>query len=193
MFSCDQGQQTRLITTLVGLLATLLVTWSTRAESNTTGRSFSVLSYNVHGLFRLFARDDPGDRSPTIGWLASEYDIVLLQEDFEYSDAIAAQIGESVRFRGNGMGFDLRRVAVKIVLLPFQFLIPHFSPPYGAGVTTYVGADLTVAPDVTRENYTACAGWVRRGGDCWANKGFLRVRIRTAEGAEVDIYNTHLD
>src|SRR5262249_13472307 len=49
----------------------------------------SVLTYNVNGLFRGAAESDPGARTPMIGWLANRYDVVLLQEDFEYHDVIA--------------------------------------------------------------------------------------------------------
>ncbi len=31
------------------------------------------------------------------------------------------------------------------------------------------------------------------GNDCWATKGFLFVRLRLESGAEVDVYDTHLE
>jgi endonuclease/exonuclease/phosphatase family metal-dependent hydrolase len=186
---CSSGR----VVLLVNVFVTFLTTACVRAEANVPGHVYSVLSYNVHGLFRLVAKDNPAERSTAIGRFASPYDIVLLQEDFEYGDTIAAQMGNSARFRGNGMGWDPRRIAAKALLFPLQLLIPHFSPPYGAGITTFVGADLTATSDVARESYTDCSGWLGGTGDCWANKGFLRVRIRTPEGGEVDVYNTHLE
>ena len=51
------------------------------ARADAEADTVSVLSYNVHGLFRLAAADNPRNRMPTIGWLASRYDVVLLQED----------------------------------------------------------------------------------------------------------------
>lgn len=185
--------QRRRALVLAVLIVLLFAAPPTRAESPAAGRVYSVLSYNVHGLFRLIAKDNPGDRSPIIGWFASYYDIVLLQEDFEYHEVIATQMGDRMRFRGNGVGWDPRRVAVKVLLFPFQLLIPHFSPPYGAGISTFVGADLTADSDISRKSYKDCSGWLGGTGDCWANKGFLRVPIRTPEGAAVDIYNTHLE
>ena len=176
-----------------GLLGILLVLSPPGAAANAAECSFSFLTYNVHGLFPLIAKDNPRDRSPTIGWLATKYDIVLLQEDFEYHDIIAAQIEHHSSFQGNGMGFDPRRVAVKIVLFPFQLLLPHFSPPYGAGITAFVDNEFSVDPDVTRKSYDQCYGWFGANGDCWARKGFLRVRVRTPEGVEIDVYNTHLE
>lgn len=152
-----------------------------------------VLAYNVHGLFRTIAKDRPRDRMPTIAWLANRYDVVLFQEDFEYHHVLAAQMNGSVGVRGNGMGWDPRRVAVKVLLAPVAIFIPHFSPPYGAGVSTFVRENLVVADDVTRRSYGACVGWFGANGDCWANKGFLRVEVRTSGGAEIDFYNTHLE
>ncbi len=174
------------------LCAVLLSAQPCGAQPSADESLLSVLSYNVHGVSRFLAKDNPRDRSPTIGWLASRYDLVLLQEDFEYYDLIAGQMPGRATFRGNGMGRDPRRVAAKAVLFPAAFLLPRFSPPYGAGLTTLVDAAKLEASDVERQPYTACSGWVRRQGNCWAAKGFLRVRIRLPNGAAVEVYNTHL-
>jgi len=163
-----------------------------RAGDSAPGHTFSLLSYNVHGLFPLAAKDDPRDRMPTIGWLANKYDVVLYQEDFEYHHILAEQMEDSVGYRGNGMGWDPRRVAAKVFLSPVAVFLPHFSPPYGDGVSTF--ADETFAPaDVAREPYAECNGWFGQNGDCWARKGFLRVRLHTPGGGEIDVYNTHLE
>jgi len=167
---------------------------STVTVSPANAASFSLLSYNVHGLFRLAAKDIPGARSHTIGWLASRYDVVLFQEDFEYHRAIKKEMRGRRAFRGNGMRLDPRLVAVKALLLPARLFVPHFSPPYGAGLSAFADPALVAEPAVARRRYKTCAGWVRSSGaDCWASKGFLRVRLRTPGGAEVDVYNTHLD
>jgi endonuclease/exonuclease/phosphatase family metal-dependent hydrolase len=153
----------------------------------------SILSYNVHGLFRLAAKDRPRDRMPTIGWLANKYDVVLLQEDFEFPDVVAHQIQNAASHRGNGMWGHPVLVLAKLVAFPFTFWVPRFSPPYGSGLTTHVPAEMDVADAVTRKPYDDCAGWVGSQLDCWARKGFLRVRVRTPDGAEVDVYNTHIE
>jgi endonuclease/exonuclease/phosphatase family metal-dependent hydrolase len=44
-----------------------------------------------------------------------------------------------------------------------------------------------------RAPYDECAGWFGSALDCWARKGYLRVRIRDAQGSEVDLYNTHIE
>jgi len=165
----------------------------TAAAISETGTEITVLSYNVHGLFPLIAKDDPRDRMPTIGWLANRYEVAMFQEDFEYHHVIRDQMPGSVGVRGNGMGWDPRLVAVKLLLSPVSIFLPHFSPPYGAGISIFVRESLAIADDVDREPFGLCRGWFGSTGDCWASKGYQRVGIRTPEGAEIDLYNTHLE
>ena len=161
--------------------------------SSEAGTEISVLSYNIHGLFPLIAKDDPRDRMPTIGWLANRYEIAMFQEDFEYHHTIAGQMPGAVGIRGNGMGWDPRLVAVKLLISPVSIFLPHFSPPYGAGISIFVRESLLIADDFDREPFGLCRGWFGSTGDCWATKGYQRVGIRTPEGAEIDLYNTHLE
>ncbi len=153
----------------------------------------SVLSYNIHGLFPLAAKDDPRERMPTIGWLSNRYDIAMFQEDFEYHQVIRSQMPGSVGFRGNGMGWDPRRVFAKLLVAPIAVFLPHFSAPYGAGISIFVRESLAIADDFDREAFGVCHGWFGSNGDCWARKGYQRVGIRMPGGAEVDLYNTHLE
>jgi len=165
----------------------------TSAELSETGTEITVLCYNVHGLFPLAAKDDPRDRMPTIGWLASRYEVAMFQEDFEYHDVIRSQMPGTVGIRGNGMGWDPRRVLAKLLVSPVSIFLPHFSPPYGAGISTFVREALAIGDDVDREAYGICRGWFGSDGDCWARKGYQRVGIRTPEGLEIDLFNTHLE
>jgi hypothetical protein len=165
---------------------------SAGSDTDGPGSEISVLNYNIHGLFPWIAKDSPRDRMPTIGWLAHKYDVVGFTEDFEYHHVIAQQMGDAEGYRGNGIWHDARLIAAKLLLFPVAVFIPHFSPPYGSGVSTFVDTDLEVV-EVNREPYRICNGWVGANGDCWAAKGFLHTRIVTASGAEVDVYNTHLE
>jgi endonuclease/exonuclease/phosphatase family metal-dependent hydrolase len=164
-----------------------------RTESSGTGTEITVLCYNVHGLFPLAAKDDPRDRMPTIGRLANQYDIAMFQEDFEYHHVIRSRMPGAIGIRGNGMGWDPRRVLAKLLLSPVSIFLPHFSPPYGAGISIFVRESLAIAEDIDREPFGICRGWLGSDGDCWAHKGYQRVGIRTPEGAEIDLYNTHLE
>jgi len=163
------------------------------AEISESGTEIPVLSYNIHGLFSLAAKDDPRDRMPTIGWLANQYDVAMFQEDFEYHDVLRGQMPGAIGVRGNGMGWDPRRVFAKLLVLPVSVFLPHFSPPYGAGISIFVRESLAIAGDIDREPFNLCRGWFGATADCWALKGYQRVGIRTPSGAEVDLYNTHLE
>jgi endonuclease/exonuclease/phosphatase family metal-dependent hydrolase len=154
----------------------------------------SVLSYNVHSIFPFAAKDDPRDRMPTIGWLAHKYDVVLLQEDFEFHGKLVQQLrGDAVGYRGNSIWRSPHLAVTKVLTFPLLVWIPALSIPYGSGVSTFVDKDLHVPDSAVREAYGSCHGWVSYANDCWSAKGYLRVQIRTPEGAEVDVYNTHLE
>jgi hypothetical protein len=178
--------------TLLILLMSIIAGAETPEESRTSDDWLTLLSFNVHGIFRMIAKDDPRDRMPTIAWLADHYDIVLFQEDFEYHEILAENLPESDDEEGNGMGWDPRRVLAKAVSFPFAVFVPHFSPPYGSGISTFVRTPFATGIS-DREAYGLCHGWFGANGDCWSSKGWLRVRVRTPNGAEIDVYNTHLE
>jgi endonuclease/exonuclease/phosphatase family metal-dependent hydrolase len=159
---------------------------------STAGDEFAVLSYNVHGLFRVAAKDDPRDRMPAIGWLSRRYQVVLYQEDFEYHDLLSQQLSEHESFVGNGVAGDVRRILAKLIAMPITMWIPRFSPPYGAGISTAIH-HRNVVLESRKDHYHDCHGWFGANGDCWAAKGYLMVRFRTPAGAEIDVYNTHLE
>jgi endonuclease/exonuclease/phosphatase family metal-dependent hydrolase len=170
----------------------LLATVTSVQAEDEQGVEFRLLTYNVHALFKAIAKDAPRDRIPTIGWLANRYDVVLFQEDFEYSKLLAKQMAGSVRIAGNGMGWDARRVAAKVLIAPVAIFIPYFWPPYGDGITTFVDGRFALG-ESHREPFSECHGWFGANGDCWARKGFLRVRMELPHGGEIDVYNTHLE
>jgi endonuclease/exonuclease/phosphatase family metal-dependent hydrolase len=155
--------------------------------------SLSLLTYNVHGLSWIVAKDNPHHRMPAIGRLSNQYDVVLYQEDFEYHDVLRKQLRRYTIFRGNGMGSDPRRMLMKALMAPLGIVLPRFSAPYGAGVSALVRSDWAAPDDVDRGAYGSCHSWFGSRGDCWANKGWLRVGIQLGNGVRVDLYTTHLD
>ncbi len=139
---------------------------------------FSVVSYNTHGLPAWIARDDPETRLPQISPLLNRYDVALIQEDWEYHELLTREARHQIVERGGAARPGWLRL---------------FGLGNGSGLTSLVqrpGKDLL---DTTREFLGACAGWLSRANDCWASKGFLRLRLRFSNGKAVDLYNVHLD
>lgn len=174
----------------MNLVVVACVSAAGEAQADT---ELSVLSYNVRGLPALIAQDRPRSRAKAIGSLASAYDVVLFQEDFEYHSILRKRMEGSVGVAGNGSVFDPRRLAGQILLAPVAVFLRHFSVPYGAGLSTFVKSHLMLPGGVRRAPYNVCDGWFGNAFDCWASKGYLRVRIRAPDGGMVDVYSTHLD
>jgi hypothetical protein len=129
----------------------------------------TVLCYNVRGLPDLVAGDDPASRMRAISQRLDTYDVALVQESWAHGEILAAQAGHATRERSGGVDTGLL----------FQ-----------TGLATFARPRLRA---VTRGSLGACAGWLGGANDCLADKGFLRVRLRLENGAEVDFWNLHLD
>ncbi|MEU5110687.1 jacalin-like lectin [Streptomyces longwoodensis] len=141
---------------------TLAASSAAAADSGT----FSVLTYNVAGLPEsLSSASTPREPSTTaIGQRVTPYDIVHVQEDFNYHAALYA--GDTAHpYRtptsgGAGIGSGLNTLA-KI--------------PYDQD-------------DFERVRWNSCR---LDSGDCLTPKGFTFARQRLAEGVYVDFYNLH--
>ena len=129
----------------------------------------AVLSYNVHGLDRLVVDDDPETRMPAISSRLNAYDVALIQESWTYWDALASDTTHSVRERGNG---------------------PHPGTFFQTGLASLARPAFVA---VSRGSLGACAGWLGGANDCLADKGYLRLKLRLANGVELDFWNLHLD
>ena len=129
----------------------------------------AVLSYNVHGLHRWLVDDDPEARMPAISSRLNAYDVALIQESWTYYDALAAQATHPVRERGNGPNPGML----------FQTGLASFARP------AFVA--------VSRGSLGACSGWLGGANDCFADKGYLRLRVRLVNGVALDFWNLHLD
>jgi hypothetical protein len=128
--------------------------------------SFSVLSYNIAGLPEsLSSASTPRDTSTTaIGQRIAPYDIVHVEEDFNYHSYLyAADTAHAYRTPtsgGAGIGSGLNTLS-KI--------------PYDED-------------DFERVKWNSCQV---DSGDCLTPKGFTFMRERLAEGVYVDFYNLH--
>jgi len=156
-------------TALCGLLAWLAASTGAGAEPES---EFSVLTYNTHGLSAWIAGDDPERRFPLLLERSNAYDVVLLQEDFAYHELVRKHASHPLVVRGNGPAWSW---------LGFS----------GSGLTVLAR---TPSPRIQRARaYGHCHGWLSAANDCFANKGYLMLRLRVADGVEIDVWNTHLD
>ncbi|HTO05654.1 MAG TPA: endonuclease/exonuclease/phosphatase family protein [Myxococcota bacterium] len=131
--------------------------------------ALTVLTYNVHGLNHWLVSDDPEARMGQISSRLDAYDVALVQESWTYWDALASHATHPVRERGNG---------------------PDPGAFFQSGLATFARLPLRA---VSRGSLGACAGWLGGANDCFADKGYLRVRLRLAPGMDVDFWNLHLD
>ncbi|MFI5316698.1 MAG: endonuclease/exonuclease/phosphatase family protein [Myxococcota bacterium] len=129
----------------------------------------AVLTYNVHGLDRLVVDDDPEARMPAISARLNRYDVALLQESWTYYGALARLASHPVRERGNG---------------------PDPGTFFQSGLASFARPAFLA---VSRGSLGACSGWIGGANDCLADKGYLRLRLRLANGVALDFWNLHLD
>ena len=134
---------------------------ATAADSGT----FRVLSYNVAGLPEgLSSAPTPRDTATTaIGGRLGPYDIVHVQEDFNYHANLYAADSHPYRTPtsgGAGVGSGLNTLSD----LPYD------------------------TDDFERVHWNSCQ---YDSGDCLTPKGFTFMRERLAEGVYVDFYNVH--
>ena len=130
-----------------------------------------LLTYNVHGLPAPITGDDTLARQDAISPRLKPFDVVGIQEDFmpDGHARLMRHVTQSTRQRFK-------------TALSGRF--------YGSGLT------LLARPRVVarrRAHYTTFHGVVRHGSDGLASKGFHMLRLTLAPGAEVDIYNSHMD
>ena len=155
----------RLVRTVaaVGLLAASVVSAAGIPAMATppSGGTFSVLSYNVAGLPEGLSSGSPKANTPIIGQRIRPYDIVHVQEDFNYHASLYANNTHPFRTPTSG------------------------GVPFGDGLNTLSDHPYTDT-DFARKKWDKC-----NGTDCLTPKGFTWSRLRIAEGVLVDFYNVH--
>ncbi|KAK0211328.1 Endonuclease/exonuclease/phosphatase [Desarmillaria ectypa] len=160
----------------VVLVSSLLVRY---AIADTTSGTFSLLTYNVAGLpgypLRLLTMNpsptvteplssgNPAANTPLISERLGPYNVINVEEDFNYHVALYA--GDNHAYRtptsgGAGIGSGLN------TLSDFEYI------------------------DLERTTWDHC---YIGSGDCLTPKGFTLVRIRVSDGVWIDLYNLHTD
>lgn len=143
--------------------------------------TFTVLSYNIHGLPSWIARDYPRVRIPFIVRKLWPHPIVLLQENFAYPELIE-KAPHPIILHGNNSRFGA-----------FTFLFSPLCGACGSGLTSLLNMPNTDILAVEKQQFARCSGWIRNNSDCFATKGFLWIRVRFANDAVLSLYNLHLD
>jgi hypothetical protein len=135
------------------------------AASAADSGTFSLLSYNVAGLPEgLSSAPTPRQSSTTaIGQRLSPYDIIHVQEDFNYHAYLYAADGHPYRTPTSG------------------------GAGTGSGLNTLSNYAYDT-DDFERVGWNSCQV---DSGDCLTPKGFTFMRDRLAEGVYVDFYNLH--
>jgi hypothetical protein len=129
------------------------------------GGSFTALTYNVAGLPEgLSSAPTPRDTATTaIGQRLSPYDIIHVQEDFNYHANLYAADTHPYRTPTSG------------------------GAGIGSGLNTLSDFPYDV-DDFERVGWNSCQ---IDSGDCLTPKGFTFMRVQLAEGVYVDFYNAH--
>ncbi|MFJ9894280.1 jacalin-like lectin [Streptomyces sp. NPDC091280] len=136
------------------------------AAADPTSGSFSALTYNVAGLPEILSSaSTPRESSTTaIGQHIAPYDIVNVQEDFNYHAYLyagdTAHAYRTPTSGGAGIGSGLNTLSK----LPYD------------------------TDDFERVHWNSCQ---IDSGDCLTPKGFTFMRERLSEGVYVDFYNLH--
>ncbi|WP_160647832.1 endonuclease/exonuclease/phosphatase family protein [Chengkuizengella marina] len=140
--------------------------YSSLAKAEEIEGEFSLLTYNVAGLWDPVSSSNPAKNTILISPKLNNYDIVLVQEDFNYHSDLIEKVDHPYLSSHSGtMGFGdgLNRFSI------FLFI------------------------DFKREDWDDCNGVFDAANDCLTPKGFSFARHEISDGVFVDIYNLHAD
>ena len=128
--------------------------------------TFSFLTYNVAGLWDPVTPANPSVNTIQISPKLNGYDIVCVQEDWNYHSDLIAHVNHSYLSSHSGsmgIGDGLNRMSV----FPFS---SH-----------------------NRTAWNSCYGYTSNGNDCLTPKGYSFARHEISPGIFLDVYNVHAD
>lgn len=129
--------------------------------------SFDVLSYNIGGLPDILSSSaDPEAYTPQIGAKLAPYELVNVQEDFNYHASLYASDSHPYRTATSG------------------------GAGIGSGLNTLSNYPIA---DLKRATWNKRYGLFDNGSDELTPKGFTYSQIKVAGGAYIDVYNLHAD
>ncbi|KAI8804045.1 endonuclease/exonuclease/phosphatase family protein [Cladochytrium replicatum] len=147
------------------LLLPIFAAAATGVAAQNSG-TFKAMTYNVAGLPAFLSSGDPSANTAELAKRLHPYDIVNMQEDFNYHAVIYANDDHTYRTATSG----------------------------GAGIGSGLNS-ISWFPwtDFERVKWNDCYGGLDHGSDCLTPKGYTFMRMRLAEGVFVDVYNLHTD
>lgn len=129
----------------------------------------SALTYNVAGLPEGLSGSHPERNTPLISALLEPYDLVLVQEDFTYHDALVSKVTHGHRSQPQ----------------------PPLTKLSGDGLNVLARSPFD--QPLYREAWAMCHGGLENGSDCLAEKGFAVATHHFSDQLAVDVYDLHLD
>ncbi|KAG3170037.1 hypothetical protein PI124_g4679 [Phytophthora idaei] len=133
----------------------------------TTPNTFSVMCYNVAGLPAMISSGNPSVYSVNMGKRIGDWDIVNVQEDFNYHAKLYSENKHEHRTPTSG------------------------GVPFGSGLNTLSHLPFTSITNLQRVKWNEYSNF--DNADCMTPKGFTLVEVQLADGVTIDIYNLHTD
>ncbi|KAG2518313.1 hypothetical protein JM18_007252 [Phytophthora kernoviae] len=119
------------------------------------------------GLPQIISSGNPEPNTVEMGKRISDWDIVNVQEDFNYHAFLYSKNTHEHRTATSG------------------------GVPFGSGLNTLSHYPFTNVSGTERTQWKACSS--NEGADCLTPKGFTRVEIQLDGGVAFDLYNLHSD
>jgi len=152
------------------LLGLLCLLWLSPASAQNAvfapQGSFTAITYNVAGLPQGLSSGNPAVNTAPIGVRLNNYDLVNVQEDFNYDNVLRANL--TLRYSS-----------------PFSG-----TAGTGDGLNTFSRFPLN---DFIRVKWNKSFGLLCCGNDQLTPKGFSHVRVSLSRGIYLDLYNLHAD
>lgn len=129
--------------------------------------SFTLMSCNVAGLPAIISSGDPAANSVELGKRLGGWDVVNVQEDFNYHAQLYSQNTHAFRTPTSG------------------------GVPFGSGLNTLSKYAFSNITDLERVKWSTCSTF--DSADCLTPKGFTFLEVQLADGVTFDLYNLHAD
>ncbi|TYZ64526.1 hypothetical protein PybrP1_010394 [[Pythium] brassicae (nom. inval.)] len=125
------------------------------------------MSCNVAGLPAIFSSGNPAANSVELGRRLTGWDIVNVQEDFNYHAQLYSKNSHAFRTPTSG------------------------GVPFGSGLNTLSKYSFSNITGLERVKWSKCSTF--SSADCLTPKGFTFLKIELADGVTFDLYNLHTD